>query len=88
MRKILSVTLTLGVLAAAARLAAQQPPQPGPEHARLKESVGTWDATVKSMGGDSKGTYVCEMGLNGLWFTEHFKGAVAGMPFEGRGATS
>ena len=28
------------------------------------------------------------VGLNGLWLLEHFKGEFAGMPFEGRGATS
>ncbi len=90
MRKIFTVTMALGVLAAAARLTAQQPPEvkPGPEHERLKESEGTWDATIKSTAGDSKGTLSCQVGLNGLWLLEQFKSDFGGMTFEGRGATS
>jgi Protein of unknown function (DUF1579) len=90
MRAFLAVTMALGVLAVAARLTAQQPPEvkAGPEHEKLKESVGTWDATVKSMGGESKGTQTCKLGLNGLWLLEHFKADLGGMTFEGHGATS
>ena len=90
MRKFLTVTMALGVLVAAERLTAQQPPdvKPGPELKLLKESEGAWDATIKSTGGDSKGTSTCKVGLNGLWLLEHFKGDFGGMTFEGRGATS
>lgn len=88
MRRILSAMLALGVLATA-QLTAQEGVKPGPEHALLKESVGTWDASVKAGSGDTtKGTCTCAIGLNNLWLFEHFKGEVAGMPFEGRGATS
>jgi hypothetical protein len=87
---LVAVTMSLGMLALAARLTAQQPPEvkPGPEHQLLKESEGTWDATVKSMGGESKGTASFKIGLNGLWLLEHFKGDFGGTPFEGVGATS
>jgi hypothetical protein len=90
MRKFLTVTVALGVLVAAARLTAQQPPEvkPGPEHAKLKESEGAWDATIKSMGGESKGMLSCKVGLGGLWLLEHFQGNFDGMSFEGHGATS
>ena len=89
MRKVFMLTAALGLLVAAARLTAQPPDvKPGPEHAILKEAEGTWDATVKSMGGESKGTMSCKVGLNGLWLLEHFTADFGGMSFEGRGATS
>jgi hypothetical protein len=90
LRNLLALTIVFAVLAATARLTAQQPPEvkPGPEHALLKESEGTWDATIKTMEGESKGTETCKMALNGLWLLDHFKADLGGMPFEGRGATS
>src|SRR5262249_42083516 len=89
--KFLAVTTALVLFAAATRLTAQQPPEvkPGPEHEKLKEAEGTWDATIKGPKGDSKGTLSCKVGLNGLWLLEHFKADLGGgMSFEGRGATS
>jgi len=89
--KILAVMLTFGALVASAQLEAEQPPdvKPGPEHAKLKEAEGVWDATIKTMGaGDTKGVLVCKTGLNGLWLIEEFKADLGGLPFEGRGATS
>jgi Protein of unknown function (DUF1579) len=87
--RCLAVLIALALLLAVAPLTAQPPDvKPGPEHEMLKESVGTWDATIKSMGGDSKGTMTFTLGLNGLWLLEHFKSDFGGMPFEGRGATS
>lgn len=87
--KFLKLTMALGVLALAARLTAQQPPEvkPGPAHEKLKEAEGTWDAIIKSPAGDSKGTLSCKIGLGGLWLLEHFKGDFGGMTFEGNGAT-
>lgn len=83
------LVLALGLLVVTP-LTAQQPPvvKPGPEHALLNEWTGTWDATVKSMGSESKGTLIATVGLNGLWFHEHFKSEFEGTPFEGRGSTS
>ena len=86
MRKFLTVAVALGVFMTATRLTAQV--QPGPEHAGLKEMEGTWDATVKSQGGESKGEATYKVGLNGLWLFEHFKADFGGMTFEGRGVTS
>jgi uncharacterized protein DUF1579 len=84
---MLTGTMVLGMLAAA-HLTAQEPPfKPGPEHAFLKQSEGTWDATIKSLGNESKGTITYKMDLNGLWLLEHFKADFGGMPFDGMGAT-
>jgi hypothetical protein len=82
--------MALGMLTLAARLMAQQPPEvkPGPEHERFKEEEGTYDATIKVMGGEFKGKATFKVGLNGLWLLEHFTADFGGMPFEGRGATS
>jgi hypothetical protein len=89
-RRVLAVAVALGVLAGAGRLAAQQPPdvKAGPEHALLKEWEGTWDATIKSMGSESKGTLTSKTGLNGIWLLDHFRGDFGGTTFEGHGATS
>jgi hypothetical protein len=89
-RAVITAVAVLGLIVLATRLTAQQPPEikPGPEHAQFKEWEGTWDATIKGMGPESKGTATCKVGLNGLWLLEHFKGDFGGMPFEGYGATS
>src|SRR5262245_22054340 len=83
----LVTALALGMLGSA-RTAAQQPPPPGPEHALFKDWEGAWDATVKSMGSESKGSLTCKVGLGGFWFLEQFEGKFGGAPFEGRGSTT
>ena len=89
MRKLFTMVVGLGLLAASARLAAQPPDvKPGPEHAVFKDEAGTWDAVVKSMGGESKGVLVCKVALNGLWLLEDFQCDFGGMKFEGHGASS
>jgi Protein of unknown function (DUF1579) len=89
MGKVLTLLVALGLILAAP-LTAQQPEmvKPGPEHAFLKEGEGTWDATAKSMGKESKGVLKCKMALNGLWMIEHYQGKIEGEAFEGHGATS
>jgi hypothetical protein len=83
MRYTLTGLIALGLLALP--LGAQpQMAKPGPEHAFLKESEGTWDAVAKSPMGDSKGVLHCKMGLNGLWLDEHY----IGEGFEGKGHTT
>jgi hypothetical protein len=65
---------------------AQPPvPQPGPEHKKLKELEGTWEAIIKAGPDESKGTVVYKMELGGLWLTSEFQGDFAGMKFTGRG---
>jgi Protein of unknown function (DUF1579) len=89
MRTFLTATMAIGILTATtAPLAAQPEVKPGPEHELLKASEGKWDATIKMMGGESKGTNTGKLGLNGLWLLDEFKADFGGAPFEGRGATS
>ena len=64
---------------------AQEPPKPGPEHELLKKMAGTWEATMKFGGMESKGTAVYKMDLGGLWLTSTFEGNFGGMKFSGRG---
>jgi hypothetical protein len=76
--------------------AAQGPPMPtpGPEHAVLKEDVGTWDASIEMMAPGappappSKGVEVNTIGCNGLCLVTDFKGQIMGGPFEGHGVTT
>jgi hypothetical protein len=92
--------LTLSVVVTAACLvpavaAAQAPPMPtaGPEHAVLKEDVGTWDASIEVLmpgapAGASKGVEVNTLGCNGLCLATQFNGQVMGAPFQGAGVTT
>jgi hypothetical protein len=65
--------------------AAQGPPKPGPEHANLKRAEGTWEATAKSEGHESKGTMTYKMDLGGLWLVGDFKGKFMDQEFTGKG---
>src|SRR5687768_8662814 len=95
--------MTLALVPAAAFAAAHQEkpaaeqgmsmPKPGPEHAALKQDVGTWDATVEMWmepgkpPTTSKGTEVNTMGPGGFWLLTAFKSEMMGAPFEGHGMT-
>src|SRR5581483_6237129 len=83
LRLLYLATVTFALLTPAAT--AQAPVKPGPEHERLKKLEGTWDATVKFMGGESKGVATYKMDLGGLWLFSTFQGEFGGMPFSGRG---
>jgi len=67
---------------------AQEPPKPGPEHALLQKQVGTWDATMKMAGAESKATATYKMDLGGLWLVSTFEGEFGGAKFSGRGFDS
>jgi Protein of unknown function (DUF1579) len=67
---------------------AQEQPKPGPEHEVLKKLEGTWDATMKMMGMESKGTMVWKMDLGGLWLSSSFEGEFGGAKFYGKGFDS
>ena len=97
MIRTLTRLLTLAVLSLVPAIAgAQAPPMPtpGPEHAILKEDVGTWDASVEMlMPGapampPSKGVEVNVLSCNGLCLVTDFKGEVMGGPFQGHGVTT
>ena len=76
--------------------AAQAPPMPtaGPEHALLKEDVGSWDASIEVlMPGapampPSKGVEVNAMSCNGMCLVTDFKGEMMGVPFQGHGVST
>lgn len=67
---------------------AQDFPKPGPEHDVLKKLVGTWDATMKFAGGESKGVMTYKMDLGGLWLLSSFEGEFGGQKFAGKGFDS
>jgi hypothetical protein len=83
MRKLGAVAFACCLAVSAAR--AQEPAKPGPEHEGLKKYVGTWDATMKMMGAESKCTAVYKMDLGGLWLASTFDGEVFGAKFQGKG---
>jgi Protein of unknown function (DUF1579) len=84
--RILVVACAMIALLAPAGLAQPEMPRPGPEHQRLKKLEGTWEATIKTPGGESKGTATYKMDLGGFWLLSTFKADFGGQPFEGRGA--
>ncbi len=91
MRKSAGVWLCgfLGSLVCCAAAQAQATPtKPGPEHERLKQLVGTWEATVKMGDEEVKGTATYKMELGGLWLVEEFKAALGGAPFQGKGLST
>jgi hypothetical protein len=70
-------------------------PKPGPEHAVLKEDVGTWDAKVEIIPAPgmqpmvSKGVETNTLGCGGLCLISDFKAEGAqGEPFHGHGITT
>jgi hypothetical protein len=86
MRKLrLSVVVCAASLLIVPAAVAQEFPKPGPEHAQLKRVEGTWEATVKSEGHESKGTMTYKMELGGLWLVGDFKGEFMGQTFTGKG---
>jgi hypothetical protein len=86
LRRFGPVGMALVLLAPAA--GAQEPPKPGPEHELLKKWVGTWDTTMKVMGGEVKGVAIYKMELGGLWLASTYEGEFGGMKFQGRGLDS
>src|SRR3954447_21038891 len=67
---------------------AQDFPKPGPETDVLKKLAGTWDATMKFAGGESKGVMTHKMDLGGLWLVSAFEGEFGGQKFAGKGFDS
>jgi hypothetical protein len=63
----------------------QELQKPGPEHEKLKQFEGTWDAVMKMAGQESKATATYKSILGGMWLASDFKGDLGGMPFEGHG---
>ncbi len=72
---------------------AQDMPKPGPEHAKLKETAGAWNAVIKSTfepgkpPHESKGEYMAKLDVGGFFLITEFKASFGGVPFHGRGIT-
>jgi len=79
----LAVCIAGALLVSAAK--AQQPPQPGPEHAKFKELEGNWEATMEFQGQKSTGAMTYKVIMGGFYLASEFKGDFGGMKFEGRG---
>ena len=88
MKTVRVVVAACTVIACFVPAVSAQPPvaKPGPEHERLKKMEGTWEASIKTPGGESKGTATYKMDLGGFWLLSNFKADFGGQPFEGRGA--
>jgi hypothetical protein len=87
MRTVRVIVVLCAIIGLLAPVASAQPPsaKPGPEHERLKKLEGTWDATVKTTEGESKGTMVYKMDIGGLWLEGNFKANFGGQSFQGKG---
>lgn len=80
--------IILGVvvcLAAANLSLAQDFQKPGPEHEKLKELVGDWDAVMDMGGQKSKATATYKAICGGMWIESDFQGDLGGFKFQGRG---
>ncbi len=78
-------TLSLICLLSLASVATSQEVTPGPQHKKLAELEGTWNLSIKSDSGDSKGKSVYKLECGGLWLTSDFQSDFGGMKFQGKG---
>jgi hypothetical protein len=83
LRQALSALVALLIVAGLSL--AQEFPKPGPEHEKLKEYVGTWDAVMKMEGQESKCTATYKSICGGMWIQSDFQGDLGGIKFEGHG---
>jgi Protein of unknown function (DUF1579) len=72
-------------LAGAGRSSGQDFPKPGPEHEKMKELEGNWDAVMDMAGQKSKATATYKSVCGGMWLASDFQGDFGGLKFEGRG---
>jgi hypothetical protein len=64
---------------------AQEFPKPGPEHEKLMELVGDWDAVMDMGGQKSKATTTYKSICGGMWLESNYQGDLGGAKFQGRG---
>lgn len=95
------------VLVAATAINSQDPPtdeqiqevyenfiNPGPEHERLAQRIGTWNFTTEfwmapgTEAASSTGTAEYEMWMGGRYLVGRYNGDMMGQPFEGAGCTA
>ena len=94
-RSVVRLLVVSGVALVPALAAAQAPPmlKPGPEHAVLKEDLGTWDASIEMLmpgapAPPTNGVETNALSCGGLCLATDFKGTLMGAPFEGHGVTT
>ncbi len=63
----------------------QEMPKPGPEHEKLKEYEGKWDAVMEMGGQKSKATVNYKAICGGMWIESDFEGELLGTKFQGHG---
>jgi hypothetical protein len=59
--------------------------RPGPEHEKLKEMEGKWDAVMEMGGQKSMATATYKSICGGMWIESDFEGDLGGLKFQGRG---
>lgn len=69
----------------AGTVSAQEPQKPGPEHAKLKDMVGEWDAVMVVGDQQSKCTAVYKSICQGMWIASDFEGMIGPEKFQGHG---
>lgn len=73
-------------LAGASLSFGQDFPKPGPEHAKLKELEGNWDAVMDMRGQKSKATATYKSLCDGMWLqSDYQQGDLGGLKFQGHG---
>ena len=80
-----SFVVALAGIVVAPAVQAQEPPK---ELALLKKLEGTWEATMKAEGAESKGTMTYKMEVGGMWLVGNCEGDFGGMKFTGKGLDS
>lgn len=63
----------------------QEFPKPGPEHEKLRELVGDWDAVMIMGDQKSKATVTYKSICGGMWVESDFQGTLGDLPFHGHG---
>ncbi|MGC1273336.1 MAG: DUF1579 domain-containing protein [Planctomycetaceae bacterium] len=63
----------------------QEFPKPGPEHEKLHELEGEWDAVMTMNGQEAKAKATYRTICNGMWMASDFEGDLGGMKFTGHG---
>lgn len=72
-------------LAGAGLALGQEFDKPGPEHTKLQELAGNWDAVMEMAGQKSKATATYKSICGGMWLASDFEGDLEGLKFQGHG---
>ncbi len=73
------------ILSAAGVSFGQEVPKPGPEHEKMKELEGTWDAVMDMGGQKTPAKSVYKSICGGMWLESDFEGSFGESKFQGHG---